>query len=67
VDRVGVWGLVRAQGLAIVRGGSARPGCGIRFEPYILRLPRAAIVVVIDEDERILMMWRHRFILDRWV
>lgn len=40
---------------------------GVRFEQYVLRVPRAAIVVVLDEDERILMMWRHRFILDRWV
>jgi 8-oxo-dGTP pyrophosphatase MutT (NUDIX family) len=40
---------------------------GVRFEQYVLRIPRAAIVVVLDDDERILMMWRHRFILDRWV
>jgi 8-oxo-dGTP pyrophosphatase MutT (NUDIX family) len=40
---------------------------GMRFEQYVLRIPRAAIVVVIDDDQRILMMWRHRFILDRWV
>jgi 8-oxo-dGTP pyrophosphatase MutT (NUDIX family) len=40
---------------------------GVRFEQYVLRIPRAAIVVVLDEDERLLTMWRHRFILDRWV
>lgn len=40
---------------------------GVRFEQYVLRIPRAAIVVVLDDDERLLMMWRHRFILDRWV
>ncbi len=40
---------------------------GVRFEQYVLRVPRAAIVVVLDDAERILMMWRHRFILDRWV
>ncbi|MGL5811094.1 MAG: NUDIX hydrolase [Nocardioides sp.] len=40
---------------------------GVRFEQYVLRVPRAAIVVVLDEQERVLMMWRHRFILDRWV
>jgi 8-oxo-dGTP pyrophosphatase MutT (NUDIX family) len=40
---------------------------GVRFEQYVLRLPRAAVVVVLDDDERVLMMWRHRFILDSWV
>ncbi|WP_338090794.1 NUDIX hydrolase [Planosporangium thailandense] len=40
---------------------------GVRFEQYVLRLPKAAIVVVLDEDDRVLMMWRHRFIIDRWV
>lgn len=40
---------------------------GVRFEQYVLRVPGAAMVIVLDDDERILMMWRHRFILDRWV
>ena len=41
---------------------------GVRFEQYVLRMPKAAIVVVLDEDhERVLMMWRHRFVIDRWV
>jgi 8-oxo-dGTP pyrophosphatase MutT (NUDIX family) len=40
---------------------------GVRFEQYVLRVPAAAIVVVLDDTERVLMMWRHRFIIDRWV
>jgi 8-oxo-dGTP pyrophosphatase MutT (NUDIX family) len=40
---------------------------GVRFEQYVLRVPAAAIVVVLDEADRVLMMWRHRFILNRWV
>jgi 8-oxo-dGTP pyrophosphatase MutT (NUDIX family) len=40
---------------------------GIRFEQYVLRIPRAATVVVLDDRERVLMLWRHRFLLDRWV
>ncbi|HET6297477.1 MAG TPA: NUDIX hydrolase [Kribbella sp.] len=41
---------------------------GVRFEQYVLRMPKAAMVVVLDEArERVLMMWRHRFIVDRWV
>src|SRR3954447_8950946 len=41
---------------------------GVRFEQYVLRLPKAAVMVVLDNPgERVLMMWRHRFIVDRWV
>jgi 8-oxo-dGTP pyrophosphatase MutT (NUDIX family) len=40
---------------------------GVRFEQYVLRVPSAAMVIVVDDDERVLMMWRHRFIVNRWV
>ncbi len=40
---------------------------GVRFEQYVLRVPAAAMVVVLDDEDRVLMMWRHRFILNRWV
>jgi 8-oxo-dGTP pyrophosphatase MutT (NUDIX family) len=40
---------------------------GVRFEQYVLRVPGAAMVIVLDDEERVLMMWRHRFILKRWV
>ncbi len=40
---------------------------GVRFEQYVVRLPPAATVVVLDDDDRVLMMWRHRFVLDAWV
>lgn len=41
---------------------------GVRFEQWVLRLPKAAIVVVLDDPgEAVLMLWRHRFIVDRWV
>lgn len=40
---------------------------GVRFEQYVLRIPAAVIVLVLDDADRVLMMWRHRFILDRWV
>lgn len=39
---------------------------GVRFEQYVLRAPRAVIVAVVDAD-RVLMIRRHRFIVDRWV
>lgn len=40
---------------------------GVIFEQYVLRVPKAAMMVVVDEHDRVLMMWRHRFIIDRWV
>ncbi len=40
---------------------------GVRFEQYVMRLPRAAVVLLINDDDEVLMMWRHRFIIDRWV
>ena len=41
---------------------------GFTFEQYVMRLPRCAMTVMLDEAaERILLIWRHRFILDRWM
>ena len=40
---------------------------GVRFEQYVLRVPSAAMVIIVDDEERVLMMWRHRFIVNRWV
>jgi 8-oxo-dGDP phosphatase len=39
---------------------------GSRFEHHVIRLKRAAITAVIDDRDRVLMMWRHRFVPDRW-
>ncbi|MDR8407815.1 NUDIX hydrolase [Nonomuraea sp. 3-1Str] len=41
------------------------PG-GERFEHHVVHLDRAAIAVVVDEQDRVLLMWRHRFVFDRW-
>jgi 8-oxo-dGTP pyrophosphatase MutT (NUDIX family) len=41
---------------------------GFRFEQYVLRMPRGAMTVVLDDARaRVLLIWRHRFIMDRWV
>lgn len=40
---------------------------GVHFEQYVLRLPKAAVVVVLNEDDQVLMLRRHRWIIDRWV
>ena len=40
---------------------------GVHFEQYVLRMPKASIVVPLDRSgARVLMLWRHRFIMDRW-
>jgi 8-oxo-dGTP pyrophosphatase MutT (NUDIX family) len=40
---------------------------GARFEQYVLRIPAASMCLLVDEKNRVLMLRRHRFILDRWV
>jgi 8-oxo-dGTP pyrophosphatase MutT (NUDIX family) len=32
-----------------------------------MRMRRTATTVVVDDQERGLLMWRHRFIVDKWV
>jgi 8-oxo-dGTP pyrophosphatase MutT (NUDIX family) len=40
---------------------------GLRFEQYVLRMPPAVMTVVLDDAaEHVLMIWRHRFVMDRW-
>lgn len=40
---------------------------GVHFEQYVLRMPKAAVAVPIDDTgENVLMIWRHRFIVDQW-
>ena len=41
---------------------------GVRFTQYVFRMRRCAMTVVLDDaGERMLLMRRHRFIVDRWV
>lgn len=40
---------------------------GVHFEQYVLRVPKAAMAVVLNDQDQVLMMWRHRFVIDRWV
>ena len=39
---------------------------GERFWHHVVRLPRAAAMVLVDDQNRVLMLWRHRFVQDRW-
>lgn len=39
---------------------------GVHFEQYVYRAPRSAMTLLVDDD-KVLMMHRHRFVIDRWV
>lgn len=39
---------------------------GERFEHHVLRLPYPSTAVVVVDDGRVLLMWRHRFATDAW-
>ena len=40
---------------------------GGRFDQYVFRMPRCAMTAVLDDsEENILLIWRHRFIIDQW-
>jgi 8-oxo-dGTP pyrophosphatase MutT (NUDIX family) len=41
------------------------PG-GRRLDHYLLRLPPVVLTAVLDQQERALLLWRHRFIPDSW-
>jgi 8-oxo-dGTP pyrophosphatase MutT (NUDIX family) len=39
---------------------------GARFWHHVVRLHRAAMMVLMDGQDRVLLLWRHRFVQDRW-
>lgn len=39
---------------------------GVTFEQYVFRAPRVVMVVAVNERDEVLLLWRHRFIMDRW-
>jgi 8-oxo-dGTP pyrophosphatase MutT (NUDIX family) len=42
------------------------PPDGTRFEHHVVRLNHVAQALVLDEQDRVLMLWRHRFVTDEW-
>jgi len=42
------------------------PPNGERFEHHVVRLQKVVMTVVIDDDDRVLLLWRHRFVPDTW-
>ncbi len=37
-----------------------------RFEHHVLRFPRPSAGAVVVDGDRVLLLWRHRFIVDTW-
>lgn len=37
-----------------------------RFEHHVIRLHHVAVAAITDDQERVLMLWRYRFVPDRW-
>jgi 8-oxo-dGDP phosphatase len=43
-----------------------QPPHGEHFEHHVVRLERVVIAAVVDESDRVRMLWRHRFVTDEW-
>jgi 8-oxo-dGTP pyrophosphatase MutT (NUDIX family) len=39
---------------------------GRRFDHHVLRMPSDGVAVVVRRDDQVLMLWRHRLVLDEW-
>lgn len=46
---------------------SVRLPDGTSFDQYVLRLPEAVVVAAVNDRNEVLMLRRHRFVVDRWV
>ncbi|WP_258131620.1 MULTISPECIES: NUDIX hydrolase [unclassified Microbacterium] len=42
------------------------PPDGRRFEHHVVRLQRVSLALVLDDQDRVLMLWRYRFVPKAW-
>ncbi|TLF79098.1 NUDIX domain-containing protein [Nocardia cyriacigeorgica] len=40
---------------------------GVEFTQYVARMPRSAMTLVLNDNREVLLMYRHRWIIDQWV
>ncbi len=40
---------------------------GVEFTQYVARMPRCAMTLVLNDSREVLLMYRHRWIIDQWV
>ena len=70
-DNLGLW---RAHGERAIYESpwvwlgqvDVEPPGGDRYWHHVVRLPAAALAALVDDQDRVLMLWRHRFVPDRW-
>ncbi|WP_222936559.1 NUDIX hydrolase [Streptomonospora sp. PA3] len=43
------------------------PPDGTRFTQYAAKMPPAAMTLVADDDWQVLLIYRHRLLIDQWV
>jgi 8-oxo-dGTP pyrophosphatase MutT (NUDIX family) len=43
-----------------------RTSSGKRIEHHVVKFPKASVGAVVAEEDRVLLIWRHRYITDRW-
>jgi ADP-ribose pyrophosphatase len=39
---------------------------GRRYEHHVARLPPSAMALVLDDEDRVLLLWKYRVVIDRW-
>jgi hypothetical protein len=39
---------------------------GERWEYHVVHLGRIAVALIVDDQDRVLMLWRYRFITEQW-
>lgn len=40
---------------------------GVEFTQYVARMPRCAMTPVLNDNREVLLMYRHRWVIDQWV
>jgi 8-oxo-dGTP pyrophosphatase MutT (NUDIX family) len=57
--------LVETPWLQLKQAEVVLPG-GRQVDHYLLRVPPLVLTAILDEQDRVLLLWRHRFIPDYW-
>jgi 8-oxo-dGTP pyrophosphatase MutT (NUDIX family) len=57
--------LVETPWFQLKQAEVALPG-GRQVDHYLLRLPPLMLTAILDDQDRVLLLWRHRFIPDTW-
>ncbi len=62
---LGERGLVETPWFRLRQARVELPG-GRQLDHYLLRLPPLTMTAMLDDKDRVLLLWRHRFIPDTW-